>query len=711
VINRVFEMDFDQFSLTLLKMSHAPLLSYQGTIQTVGVLPPDVGGSVSDSHLLSSTNQGFNALLKVGTSYQNKTPSQFWSGVTITQPFDPRSIYDYSYQRWISITANARRSASSSVLVSISSNMNPFSSSVYFSIPADPAGLVWADYPRVGLNSKYIVVTTNLFNVSNDAYARGEIYVFNKLQVFQNNNFTFQRIAVTQVAGICPSYSHDNLEEYFLISSATGAIIVSKFSGEVGSLTVNILFSIIGGVVPWSSTGPDGPQLGSLSLIDSGDDRIQNVVQRGGTIWFCQTIFLPVITPVRSSVQWWQVSNNGILLQRNIIDNPSNFYSYPNISVNKYNDAVIVYSQFNSSIYPSILYSYRHHTDPVNTFRDPYLIKSGESVYTSGRWGDYFSSTVNPSDDQSFWIQGQYSQNCNCVFNWATWWAKIINLNNKSLIPSDFFRQGMTQIGVFNALTGNWSFMGYPSYNWGISTDILLNAKVYSGANSSLISWRNGTFYINNVLTQNNGYTVFNWGLPGDYPLAGDIDGDGIDKLCVFRSGLWFFTDINNQNNRTYSFGLPTDVPMFGDVLNVKRKQLIVWRPTEARFYFIDPKTSIQGSFLYGIPYPVSNDIPLIGDFMGLGYDQFGIFRSSTGTFYIQNYLNSIYFSVQFGAAGDIPLEGSFDGTGTVNIAVYRRSQSVLYVRNYGNFVFGSPTSIPTAGMNVFYRMRKLNLI
>jgi len=686
--------------------SSAPILSYQGVVQNIGVVPPDVGGGVSDSHVISSTNQGFNSFLKIGTQNQVKTASQFWYGLAISQPFDPRSIYDLTYQRWVSTAANARRSISSSVLLSITSTMNPMSPALFFSIPADLSGLAWADYPQVGLNSTYIVVTTNLFSVSNDSYLRSEIYVFDKQQVFVSNNFNYQRIQVTQVASICPSYSYDSTPNYFLASSQNSTIILSQISGQVGSLIYTIPFATIAGPA-WSSSGPDGPQSGSLSLIDTGDDRVQNMVQRNGSLWLTHTIFLPASLATRSSVQWWQLNNLGGLIQRGLIDDPLNFFAYPSIAVNIFNDAVIVHSQFNSSIHPSILYSYRYNGDPVNTFRSPYLIKAGESIYTSGRWGDYFSSTVDPSDQQSFWVQGQYSLNS----NWATWWAKIVSLNNTSLISSDFFRQRQTQIGVFNSLNGNWNFQSFPTFNWGLSTDVLMNAKVYSGANSALIAWRQGQFFINNVLTQNNGYTVFNWGQNGDYPLAGDIDGDGIDKLCVYRNGIWFFTDINNQNNRTYIFGLSTDIPMFGDVMNVKRKQLIVWRPTEARFYYLDVKTSIQGSFLYGIPYPASNDIPLVGDFFGLGHDQFGIFRGSNGTFYIQDVITNQIASYQFGTLGDIPLEGSFDGTGKVNIAVYRRSQGVFYIQNLVNTPFGDSNSIPTAGMSVFYRMRKLGLI
>lgn len=689
-----------------------PVISFNGVDQTLSITPPDVGGFAGDTCIAAVNNQGFYSFTKNSLNFSYKTNSQFWSPTSTTSPFDPRSIYDYVSQRWFTVEVDNSQSSNSNILISVSNSMDYSQGSNSFSILFDNTGTTWADYPQIGYNPNYVVISVNAFNISNNASVGSVIYVLNKSALL-SETLSYQKIVDPSNVNQCPMVSYDNTTPFYLARVVPGLLginsntALARITGTIGSLNYIPNFTTALSLVTWASTGNNAPQSGSSNLIDTNDDRIQNAVLYNGILWYTHTIF-ETLTSV-SQVQWWSF-NLGllVLLSNQVISSPSNFYCYPSIAVNKNGDAVIVFAQMNSTIFPTMLYSYKDNTD--SSFRSPVVIKSGSSAYNNLRWGDYFTASVDPSDLESFWIQGEVTDSFN---NWLTWIARIRPLTYLTVPKSDYFRQLRTQIGTFNS--GNWNFNGYPSWVLGNPGDIIVSGKVYSGSDDSLVTWTPGsaTFNIINTVVQPYTPYSFQWGISSDFPLSADIFGSGVSLLCVWRFGIWFFTDIYNMELYTYIFGTTGDVPIVGDWLNLKRKQIGVWRPSNARFYFLDVVTGLQGSYQYGIPYPSSsNDIPLTGDFFGLGYDQFGIFRSSTGVWYIQNYVNQSQFaSYQWGQNGDIPLEGDFNGDGIQDIAVYRPNNQTFYVRNIEGLIYGVSGDIPVPGTDVYNRMHALGLV
>ena len=69
-------------------------------------------------------------------------------------------------------------------------------------------------------------------------------------------------------------------------------------------------------------------------------------------------------------------------------------------------------------LYPSISYTGRMASDAAGTMtQGETLAKAGADVNSSARWGDYASMGIDPADDCTFWLTGQYQPG----FNWATW--------------------------------------------------------------------------------------------------------------------------------------------------------------------------------------------------------------------------------------------------------------------------------------------------
>lgn len=78
--------------------------------------------------------------------------------------------------------------------------------------------------------------------------------------------------------------------------------------------------------------------------------------------------------------------------------------------------------------FPSLNYAGRAVTDPPNgLFQGEFTMFAGTGVQrgTSNRWGDYSSTSLDPSDDCTFWMANEYYTSTTLTFNWQTRIGKL----------------------------------------------------------------------------------------------------------------------------------------------------------------------------------------------------------------------------------------------------------------------------------------------
>ena len=124
-----------------------------------------------------------------------------------------------------------------------------------------------------------------------------------------------------------------------------------------------------------------------------------------------------------------------------------------------------------------------------------------------------------------------------------------------------------------------------------------------------------------------------------------------------------------------------------------------IFRDSTGQWYLASSLGSTYKTFYYG----KSGDTPVIGDWDGDGNDTAGIFRDNTGQWYLASSSGSTYKTFFYGSSGDTPIIGDWDGDGSETVGIFRPSIGKWYLASssgstYKTFFYGSSGDTPVIG-------------
>ena len=182
-------------------------------------------------------------------------------------------------------------------------------------------------------------------------------------------------------------------------------------------------------------------------------------------------------------------------------------------------------------------------------------------------------------------------------------------------------------------------------------------------------------------------------------------------QIGVFRASTTnFYLDSNGNgqwdgsaagDTASVPFGLTTDLPVIGDWNGDGTDDIGLWRPS-ARVFFLDSNGNNQwdgpaaGDTQRG-PFGLTTDLPVIGDWDGDGMDEIGVWRPSTRVFYLDANANGLWDGSAGGdivtaplgsAPTDAPLSGDWNNDGSDEIGIYQVSSGRFFLDFNGNYVY-----------------------
>jgi hypothetical protein len=422
--------------------------------------PPDPNGDVGPNHYIQAVNDAYAIYDKTGTLLARFTEDSLWSG-TGSNPCngnsegDPIVLHDQLTDRWILTHFAFAVSGSTPVApfyecIAVSKTSNPVSGGWWlYPLRMDPGGSgppsgTLNDYPKFGIWPDCLYMSANEFAMPSGSFLGTSYASLSRsnlesgaaltwsLGFINNTSDPFTMIPSNLLGSAAGSLPPAGTPNYFVSESQTAfAFEVRKFTagpncGGGGTLSAPVNVSQTSYTVPTTNTNVV-PQPGTTNMLDMIDDRLMQKVQYrniGGSesLWVVHN----VLTSSTGTVvpQWAQidVTSGNIAatpVQQQIYMPDTTLYRWMgSLAVDGNGNMALGYSTSNGNVpnYPSIAYSGRLATDPLNSLpqtETQLIAGSGSQTRKIGsqfvsRWGDYTAMSMDPSDDCTFWYTNQY---------------------------------------------------------------------------------------------------------------------------------------------------------------------------------------------------------------------------------------------------------------------------------------------------------------
>ena len=412
---------------------------------SVDSAPPDTNGAVGDSQYVQWVNESFEVFDKTtGNALEGPIPgNQLFQALGSTHPCavnndgDPIAQYDKLNNRWIltqfSVTNGASKGYWQCIAVSQTDDATGAYNVYAFRQPN------FNDYPKLGVFNGVYYTTYNIFSGNTFSGARLCAYDSTAMragttaaeQCFQLTN-TYGSVLPADVDGLTQPPTGSS--EYFIAFGADSLLTWrfhvdfvasgnSTLSGPYKTTVANFAEACGGGTCI--------PQKGTTQQLDSLGDRLMYRLSYRHFSDGHEALFVNhSVNPgaVAGGARWYELrpasgDTTGVTVYQQSTYAPSGGLSrwMGSIATDKNGDIALGYSTSSSTAYPSISYSYRIPTDPLNKIGSEQTIHTGTGSQQRGlnRWGDYSAMTVDPTDDCTFWYTNEYLQS-NGTFNWHT---------------------------------------------------------------------------------------------------------------------------------------------------------------------------------------------------------------------------------------------------------------------------------------------------
>jgi hypothetical protein len=418
----------------------APIANFN--VGTGNANPPDPVGDVGPNHYVRMANASLQIFNKTGTSVFgpaniNTLFAGFGGACETENAGDPIVLYDQLADRWL--------------LTQFSDSVGPgFFNCVALSQTSDPLGTYfrWAfstatfpDYPKYGVWPNAYLISTREVNASLiGAYAidRQQMIAGNPAPALVQftvpvNQFSGDGLLPADLDGStppplnAPGYYLGSMDNGGPYGAAEDALSLWEFNinfAVPASSTFTLVDTIP--IAPYDTIFPcDGrsciPQpapLGAVDILSYRQRPMHRAAYRNyGSYQSIVSNQSVEAGPVMAGIRWWELRNpgaNSVLYQDStyapgLTDGLHRWMA--SIAQDSSGNMGMGFSAGNGSVFPSIHYTGRLQSDPLNTMAQGegiFVTGGGGHTATTRRWGDYTSMNIDSTDDCTFWYVNEF---------------------------------------------------------------------------------------------------------------------------------------------------------------------------------------------------------------------------------------------------------------------------------------------------------------
>ena len=424
--------------------------------------PPDQGLCVGNGYVLEPVNSSYRVYSTSGHSLAGPyNVNDLFNVGSLQFTSDPRCYYDATTNTWFATvlfiaTNSTGFGTTSDLLLAVNPSGDPLTPWTQYVLDTTDSknkgcnaklGGCFGDQPTLGIDQYNLYVTTNEYGITSNTANPAQIFAFAKRDLVNGGHVHYASFKNILNADRSPAYSVQPAistgapdAEYFLDSldpNGTGDNRVGVWALTNGGVVAT------GGTPTLSTTivasdsyavPPGATQKGATSLIDSGDDRMQQTQFVNGTLWgeLDTALNIPGDSTTRAAALWLAVKptvtsgqiSGATIANQGYVAQAGDNVLYPALQADANGNAAMVFTLTGGNLYPSAAYaSLASGTGNFGTVR---VAAAGTGPYdpNAGRWGDYSWAVADPVQD-AFWMATEYvppvsSQTPDRAANWGT---------------------------------------------------------------------------------------------------------------------------------------------------------------------------------------------------------------------------------------------------------------------------------------------------
>ena len=428
-------------------------------------LPPDTNGAAGPNHYVQVVNVAFRVWNKSGSPLTNVAAlaslfSPLGSPCGSEDDGDPIVIYDQLADRWIISEFCVDVTVPNHQLIAVSKTGDPTGAYYLydFVMPNDK----FNDYPKFGVWPDAYYMTDNQFNQAGTTFLQSGVFAFDRAKMLAGDptaGYVYFDTATLfppstgntgpdGIGGLLPAcldglmppaigtpcpFAYFQAGEFgdpgdrlriFDFHVDFSAPANSTFTERTGSPLTVAAFDPV--TVPNSrNVIPQPAPSNSSNYLDAINDRLMfRLAYRNlGTsesLITNHTVNAATNPSYRAGVRFYQLTRSSPNAAFTIAEQQTwagltgdTAHRWMGSGAMNYlGDIAVGYSVSSSTVFPSIRYAAKLHTDPAGSGlaqgEQTIITGSGSQTHTSGRWGDYSDMTIDPADDCSFWYTQEY---------------------------------------------------------------------------------------------------------------------------------------------------------------------------------------------------------------------------------------------------------------------------------------------------------------
>jgi hypothetical protein len=166
------------------------------------------------------------------------------------------------------------------------------------------------------------------------------------------------------------------------------------------------------------------PQKGSTEVLDGvGDRLLHRLAYRNYGDHESLVITHSVVAGTSVGVRWYEIRSPGttpVVYQQGTFAPDARYRWLGSAAMDQSQNMAVGYSLSGKTMYPSIAYTGRLSTDPLNTMEaeSPILAGLGSQTASGNDWGNASSLSIDPVDDCTFWYTNEYLKTTGTI--WST---------------------------------------------------------------------------------------------------------------------------------------------------------------------------------------------------------------------------------------------------------------------------------------------------